>query len=336
MKKNIFGLVALMLAFAGLAQTPVLFSTKHFAGHSMNYAIVVTPLTNFWTDGSNIIGGTAMTFYPTNGTNLQLLLPQDYWMDIAGLGRVMKISVPDTTNTVNAAQIQSTLPAYSGTNIFLSAASFYTAAQVQEAISNAVATAANTNAVLALVTSRLTDTNAVLQEAISNALSAVAQTNSATLALMTNLLTSVTASNSISLTATGLVQVAVGSNGSATIYCTLEPGSNTVFRADGAHVSVDYYGGTITPIFSATFVDHSPAPSYVDFMLFSYPYGTTNWQIFVQDNKVGDYQGISTLSPTNTLVFWGADQGTTNLNWYGVTYPGPIYSTTNAISGIHE
>lgn len=361
MKKILAGLTLAAGLLATMGQstnvTTVYFPLGDWTGATYTNPISIWPVSaqNPVTAYGRIFAGAARTFYPSNNIVTNTFVPNDYVVYLPSIGKQFTIHVFLTNAPMNAVDLAVDIPTYTYTTLMPQPTNYYTLAQVNLAISNAVATLISGDAVLALLNSGLGDTNAALQSAISNLsvtmLAALDGTNSALLAEIVGRLTDTNAawwsrfsalsnqvaelaSNSLSLTATGLVQIASGR--------ALVPGTNTVFRSVGNNVAVDYYRWPTNPIVSAEFIDSNDP--YINFTLVGYPYGSTNWQIWAQVNEVGAYNLVGSLPSTNGVmgvVTKAAGEGetwsdATNANWYGVTYPGPNFTATNTIGYIHQ
>jgi lysophospholipase L1-like esterase len=98
-------LCSVLCPLSPAAQTAVLFSTYNFTGQVLNNPITVTALDPLFSDSESLYAGLPITLQPVGGVAATNLMPGDYRVVIEGIGQAWTITVPYTTNAVNAAAI---------------------------------------------------------------------------------------------------------------------------------------------------------------------------------------------------------------------------------------
>jgi hypothetical protein len=115
--------VAILLALltaSSLPATTVLFPLQVMTGSRVSRAILIQPdlSTNQIVNTTNLVGQTPIVVWPTNGIGRAVLLPWSYTVRVDGWPRSFHIVVPDSTNTLSAANLITNSVSIGTPNIF--------------------------------------------------------------------------------------------------------------------------------------------------------------------------------------------------------------------------
>jgi hypothetical protein len=107
---KLLGLLALLWATGAAAQTTntnmltlVLFSTQFFTGQALNNTITVVSANTPYSIQTGLVAGQVTKLQPVNGVAVTNLFPGDYQVMIDGTVKSFIVTIPLTTNVVNAA-----------------------------------------------------------------------------------------------------------------------------------------------------------------------------------------------------------------------------------------